>query len=403
MIIQQSDIKTFVLNKEDKVHLTKVHVPTNVFFEYVKATISETEEKFMGFRVARYITTGQIVEEQKFNGKKDSSFFKAKDYFELLIEQNTPKEDKQNQQEENDSVGTFQFDKTTSFGLIKLDDPRFEGVAISSQDIDKVFSPPQTKKYGRLDMTVLEDPIYDIVRSKFALRYNKQASETIAGIRDVDLSEMWVYDMIPYSNGSEQDPSEETPPQDVNENSLSLNDIEKEEPEQREPKNPQEQQAQNNQEQQERDEATQPKPSQEKDEDLGWDDDEESEKDKTKKEPNPLNPNEKKGDKQENSDNSDEQQAEPNPISEEPEEGEPSGTTVGYNMDLIEAINKEYNTDDFLSQTKNLTNFMKTFNLLADSTLQKFAPSLGITKDKYNRTDFLNKLKQAVTPFFEKI
>ena len=54
----------------------------------------EITYEFVGFRVARFDSaTNTVVDEQKFNGTRDTSFFKAVDYFEELIEKNSPKKE----------------------------------------------------------------------------------------------------------------------------------------------------------------------------------------------------------------------------------------------------------------------------------------------------------------------
>ena len=84
MIIPQENISTFISKNDGQNSLYKLHVPTNVFFEMVKKEITY---EFVGFRVARFDSaTNTVVDEKKFNGTRDTSFFKAVDYFEELIE-----------------------------------------------------------------------------------------------------------------------------------------------------------------------------------------------------------------------------------------------------------------------------------------------------------------------------
>jgi hypothetical protein len=246
MIIPQENLATYVSEKDEVMTTTKYHKPSNVFFQLVKKKVTYD---FVGFLVARFDSaTNTVVEEQKFNGKKDTSFFKAVDYFEKLIEKNSPKEE-QNKQDDFDSVGLFVYFKGgQEEPFIKIEDTITE---IAYQDADKVFTPPQTKKFGRLDMTVLDDPKYDVVRSKFALKYTEEKSKEIAESKGMSIEDVWVYEMQPYSNGTddeENDGDNQTPP-DVNDKSLNANDIEGEEPKQREPK-PQEQAQQQPQENQ---------------------------------------------------------------------------------------------------------------------------------------------------------
>lgn len=552
MIIPQENISTYISQKDGLNSTYKLHVPSNVFFEMVKKEITY---EFVGFRVARFDSaTNTVVDEQKFNGTRDTSFFKAVDYFEELIEKNSPKEEQQ-KQDDFDSVGYFVYFKgvkqganqvpiekvvmmsaeasypdpqpiefkdfleaskyiadnleltvgggyakhrflstwtdgdtweerfdisdtennpkefknifATQFlrsGLFRIGvgskggstfktaedtletgkkiieeikkydfqlepsdvaklreslvkefsedgwiaksydiepytrtefnelidsylleddflnpyiDINNEILEIPYQDVDKVFTPPQTKKYGRLDMTVLDDPKYDVVRSKFALKYNEEKSKEIADSKGLNLADVWAYEMQPYSNGT---PEEEgggggTPPPDVNDNQLSQNDIEGEEPQQREPKEgePQEQnQPQDGDKGEQGDNGN--------DEDLGWDEDEKGE------------PTDENGEPTDENGETTDENGEPT--------DEQGGTPVGgYNMDLIESLNRKFQTDDILSAYKTPKTFMSALRLKGEQ-IREFAPLVGL-ETTATKGEILREIEQQITPFYQ--
>ena len=584
MIIPQENIETFVSKNDGQYSTYKLHVPSNVFFERVK---QEVNNDFVGFRVARFdAATNTVVDEQKFNGTRDTSFFKAVDYFEELVEKNSPKEE-QGKQDDFDSVGYFvyfrgvkegatqipiekvvlmdaearypdptpiefkdfleaskyiadnlkltvgggydkhhiiatwtdgdtwdeifdisdkennpkefknifatQFLRSGLFriglgskggstfstpeetletgksilneikkydfqlqlsdvaklreslvkefskgGWIAIDykiepytkeefndlidsyllenaflDPYIdinnEIVTIPYQDVDKVFTPPQTKKFGRLDMTVLDDPKYDVVRSKFALKYTEEKSKEIAQQKGLDVKDVWVYEMQPYSNGTpEEEGDGGTPPPDVNDQPLNANDIEGEEPEQREPKEGEKGEKGEKGEDGENGENGE-------DEDLGWDEDN---KDEPKnREENPVdggNPN-PFGD---NEDSDPVDGGNPNPFGDNEDTGNPpppnnGGTPTGegeptdeegtpvavYNMDLIEALNTAFKTDDILSAYKTKKTFMSALRLKGEQ-IRQFAPFVGLDTSA-TKGEILTSIEEQLTPFYQ--
>jgi len=363
MIIPQKSLATYISEKDEVMTTTKYHKPSNVFFQLVK---KKGTYDFVGFLVARFDSaTNTVVDEQKFNGKKDTSFFKAVDYFEELIEKNSPKEE-QNKQDDFDSVGLFVYFKGgQEEPFIKIEDTITE---IAYQDVDKVFTPPQTKKFGRLDMTVLDDPKYDVVRSKFALKYTEEISKEIAKSKGMSVEDVWAYEMQPYSNGTDDQDDSQTPP-DVNDKSLNANDIEGEEPQQREP-NPQEkqQQQENNENQPQQDGGDEGE-----DEDLGWNEDKDSQSDSE----------------------SDSQSTE-----ESTEENSDTHQPVGvYNMDLIEALNQTFQTDDILSAFKTKKAFISALRLKGEG-IKQFAPFVGLDKTA-TKQEVLNKIEEQITPFYQ--
>lgn len=357
MIIPQTDLKTYYTNQGTKDSVVKLHAPTNVFFEKIF-----DGDTFQGFVVGSYDSESNTIKERKeFSGSNDKSFFEAVEYFEKLIEQKSPKEE-QEKQDDFETFGKFIYyktDKISRESFIKLDQPP-TAVFIPKEDVSKVFTPPQTKKYGRLDMTLLDDPKYDIVRAKFALRYNEEESIEACSNGGVDLSEIRIYDLVPYSNGTEQEGEKQTP-SNVNQNSLSASDIEGETPQQRPPKNEQERQEQEQEQQAqetgqgERGNDSEPQPAQTSDG--------------------------------------------------EAQEGEPTDEATDYsgvsvNMDLVEALNREFKTDDILSTFKTQKKFMTAIVLLGED-VRKFTPLLGIDKDT-KLTSIYEKINEEITPFYQK-
>lgn len=419
MIIPQENIETFVSKNDGQYSTYKLHVPSNVFFERVK---QERTNDFVGFRVARFdAATNTVVDEQKFNGTRDTSFFKAVDYFEELIEKNSPKEE-QGKQDDFDSVGYFVYFKGGyEDAFIQIDDSITE---IPYADIDKVFAPPQTKKYGRLDMTVLDDPKYDVVRSKFALKYDEQKSTEIASTRGLTKEDVWVYEMQPYSNGTpEEEGGGGTPPPDVNDQPLNANDIEGEEPKQREPKEGEKGEKGEKGEDGENSDNDENGENGE-DEDLGWDEGEDQDSqdsgdeqgDDTDDPSDNGNPSDDDSEGEESDDPSD--NGNPNPFGDNEDTGNPpppnnGGTPTGegeptdeegtpvavYNMDLIEALNTAFKTDDILSAYKTQKTFMSALRLKGDQ-IKEFAPFVGLDANA-TKQEVLSSIEEQLTPFYQ--
>lgn len=399
MIIPQENIETLVSKKDGRYSTYKLHVPSNVFFERVK---QEVNNDFVGFRVARFDSvTNAVVDQQKFNGTRDTSFFKAVDYFEKLIEKNSPKEE-QGKQDDFDSVGYFVYFKGgQEDAFIQIEDSITE---IPYADIDKVFAPPQTKKFGRLDMTVLDDPKYDVVRSKFALKYDEQKSTEIAATRGLTKKDVWVYEMQPYSNGTpEEEDGGGTPPPDVNDSSLSTNDIEGEEPEQREPKEGEKGEKGEDGENGENGDNDENGENGE-DEDLGWDEGEDQDsQDSGDEQGDDTGEPSDNGNPNPFGDNEDTSNPPPNNGGTPTGEGEftdEEGTPVAmYNMDLIEALNTAFKTDDILSAYKTQKTFMSALRLKGDQ-IKEFAPFVGLDANA-TKQEVLSNIEEQLTPFYQ--
>ena len=228
MIINKEDITTFRGAKiEGDLALKRtanIHNPSGVFFE--KVLNNETYD-FLFFAVGAIDDQGEIQDRKVFEGTDSESFFKAVDYFEKLIEERTP--EKKN---EPPSVGIFVFikrgKKLPSFVDIGLE----ETIVIDEEDLEKVFTPPMKKPFGRLDMTVVDKPKYDVIKSKFALSFNQDLTNEYADKFEIDKDNIYVYKITPYQNQPNDPNSQESEeePQEVNDEDLSLDKIEGEEP-----------------------------------------------------------------------------------------------------------------------------------------------------------------------------
>lgn len=216
----EGEIKILELGGAITIGFAKVsmHQPTGVVF-----TEQRKNDVFDRFIVGVISDASNIDEKREYPEKSEESFFKAVAYFEELIQKRMPPED-----ESQPSVGKFYFYKKSVNAKSKvIIDGMPEPIIIDEFDIPLIFTPPQKKPYGRLDVTKIDKVEYQPISSKYALKYNKQASEEQAKLYQKDLSDVAVYDMTPYSN-SEKQPGEEGEenPEEVNEKDLSLNDIE---------------------------------------------------------------------------------------------------------------------------------------------------------------------------------
>jgi hypothetical protein len=226
MIIKKEDIQRFRGVKVDNdLYLKRtanIHKPTGVFFEQYQD--NETYE-FMYFVVAAIDDLGEIVDRKVFEGQDENSFFKAVDYFEKLIEERIP-------EEKNDppSIGIFCYIKRDKKMPCFVDIGLQENITIDDEDLEKVFTPPRKKPFGRLNMLAVDKPKYDVIKSKFALNFDKQLTTEYADKFDLPLDDIFVYKLTPYQNEPQNQNEPEQEPEDVNEEQLSLNDIEDEDP-----------------------------------------------------------------------------------------------------------------------------------------------------------------------------
>ena len=222
MIFKKEDIKEIWASfPELEVQFKyRIHTPTGVSFAIVKDI--RTTRLFLNFTVSAMNEEGEFIEAYTFSGDNQKSFFEAVEYFEKLIEKRQP-------QPESDEpyVGVLVYTK----GIICYAKVSNSTVDIDQDDLPKVFTPPQSKKYGRLNMFAVEDSKYDIIKGKFALKYDEQLTQDLLSKNQnqkySDLT--YVYKMIPYDTSEDGDGGT---PEDVNDNSLKLDEIEGETPEQ---------------------------------------------------------------------------------------------------------------------------------------------------------------------------
>jgi flagellar biosynthesis GTPase FlhF len=196
----------------------KLHKPTGVFFT---SNINEANGDFLYFKVAAINSKGEVVEPKTFDGITAKSFFEAVDYFEKLINDRIPQEDNK-----PPSIGKFFFIKEMD-SIVKLTMLSDQSIIIDRKDIDKVFSPPKKKPYGRLNMFAVNKEKYEPIKGKFALKYNDDETKLFLDQMSFEQGKAFVYDMTPYST-DEQD--QQSDPSEVNDDRLTLDQIEDEDP-----------------------------------------------------------------------------------------------------------------------------------------------------------------------------
>jgi len=221
MIFKKEDIEFLKLTSEDVSNVEyRVHKPSGVFFaEYINDDKSHDY-----FVVARLLKDGDFVESKAFYKKTQEEFFEAVKYFESLVSKSTP------QPKENPpSVGIFVFQKKEDLmSFVKINDLV---VTMSNEDVYKSFTPPKTKPFGKLDITILSDPKYDPIKYKFACNYDENLSKEISEKSGLTVDDLFVYQLTPYQTqeGAEQNPDQN--PESVSDEQLNPGDIEGESPE----------------------------------------------------------------------------------------------------------------------------------------------------------------------------
>ena len=211
----------------------RLHNPTGVYFLFSSYPPVSESENFVSFAIGAISKDGEILidEIEVFTNPTQFDFFEAVKYFESLIEKKQPQPE-----QEDLSVGVFVFIKNEA----NLPNPDsfadvFDNIVIiDKDDVAKVFAPPVNKKYGRLNMYAVEDEKYDVIKGKFALKYDQELSDINAdklgrlptfGVA----ATVFAYKMIPYDTSEDGD---KTPaPEKVNDESLTLDQIEGETPE----------------------------------------------------------------------------------------------------------------------------------------------------------------------------
>jgi hypothetical protein len=218
MIFNREDIEFYTQYSDDQGTIYyRLHKPSGVFFQ---ENWSEGEHNYFG--VAALTKDGKITDAKYFYKKTQEEFFEAVKYFESLISKRTPPA-KQNPP----SMGIFVFSKGDQLAsFIKISDLVVE---MSNEDVYKAFTPPKTKPFGKLDITILDDPKYDPVKYKFACNYDEKLSKELAETAKVSIDELFVYQLTAYQTqeGSESNPGD---PASVSDQQLNPGDIEGETP-----------------------------------------------------------------------------------------------------------------------------------------------------------------------------
>ena len=219
MILKQDDIAIFSQlpnsGDSDKIEVTRFHKPTGVYFSAISRT-----QGFEYLEVGQLNSKGETIDKKTFDGKNQKSFFEAVDYFEELIAKREPQPE-----QEDPSVGVFIFLKKRD----SVAEVFGNKVLIPRKDVEKVFTPPVKKKFGRLNMYAVDNPKYDVIKGKFALNFDEYITNSIAKQLGLTPSEdVFVYKMTPYDTS--QDGQSDDTPQDVNDDNLNINDIEGEDP-----------------------------------------------------------------------------------------------------------------------------------------------------------------------------
>ena len=68
-------------------------------------------------------------------------------------------------------------------------------------------------------------------------------------------------------------------------------------------------------------------------------------------------------------------------------------------MDLIESLNRTFQTDDILSAFKTKKAFISALRLKGEG-IKQFAPFVGLDKTA-TRGEVLNKIEEQITPFYQ--
>lgn len=222
MIFNKTDIIEFLAKEKSGettiLKSTKLHKPTGVYF---MASSDEETKKFLYFTIGAMNSKSEPENKKTFEGNAQKDFFAAVDYFEGLIQKRMPDE-----KQKPPSIGQFVYIKgldclVLAFGIETV---------IDYEDVPTVFTPPQKKPYGRLNMMDVEKEKYDIIKAKFALNFNQESTDEWKAKLSND--DVVVYDMTAYQTSEPQEgeePAED--PEGVNDDELTADEIEGEDEE----------------------------------------------------------------------------------------------------------------------------------------------------------------------------
>jgi hypothetical protein len=221
MIIKAQDIRLYI-TKSNFGELTiieniKLHIPTGVFFSYNE---NYKTKEYLYLKVGQISESGEIESAKSFDGFNMKSFFEAVDYFEELINERMPQE-----KPEQPIYSYFYFIKSKD-SFVKFVNGS-EDLIIDREDLEKMFTPPLKKPYGRLDGTAVEKEKYEVIKSKFALNFDEIKTNEFLEENNLSTGDVYVYEMTAYQNSEENG---EPTPKGVNDDSMSIDQIEGEEP-----------------------------------------------------------------------------------------------------------------------------------------------------------------------------
>lgn len=392
MIIGINDVITYVAkeNIAGAIILQKIrlHKPTGVFF----SINMNDKDELLYFAVGAMNSRGEADDRKSFEGNTQKSFFEAVAYFEELIEKCIPQE-----KPEAPAMGKFYYVKGQRSFVI-LNEPDAQPIYIEREDLDKVFSPPKKKPYGRLNMLELDDPKYDVIKSKFALKFLQEDTDEFLEKMGLSKGEAVVYKMMPYESDQSQGNEPGNEPPQVNDAPTSLDDIEDEDPKNLEG----------------------PQPSDKGDED---EDDDKGDKGEDGDKGEPGDDGDKgnqpqqgePGDKGEPSDEGNPEQGEPGTEPGEPsDEGQPGngdnwtpqdGTTHEQPQEikgnLMKALAQQFGVQDVPYAFKRQQRMLNSLDSYSQKELQDtIYPKLGLDPNTPKST-FMNIVKEQTKQYFE--
>lgn len=394
MIIEFGNINTYksreisgelIISQE-----TKLHKPTGVFFTLNR---NEATGDFLYFKVAAINSKGEIVEPKTFDGITARSFFEAVDYFEKLINDRMPQEDNK-----PPSVGKFFFIKEMD-SIVKMTMLSDQNITIDREDIDKVFSPPKKKPYGRLNMFSVDKEKYEPIKGKFALKYNDEETKLFLDQMSFEEGKAFVYDMTPYST---DDQDQQSDPDEVNDDQLSLDQIEDEEPKDMKGDQKQDQKSEGEGEDQDKSEK------EEQAQDKGDKSDQQKQSEKQEQQQS----EEESSDQEESSQKEDERsEQEQQKTSESSENNNPQGGAselyerseeeINDNTDIRSKLSQFMGVEDVAYNYRRQQRMLDTLGSLPEETLKKNVYQIFNVDQSMPKSEFLNIVKSVTESYFQ--
>jgi hypothetical protein len=419
MIFKEKDFSYLETNEGGIKKEYRLHKPTGVYFLLVANLPFILEENFIMFEIGSIDKDGVFVSVKVFSDKNQETFFEAVKYFESLIEKKQPQPE-----QEDPSVGIFVFLKNEG----KTPNPDSfadvfgNKIIIDKDDVEKVFSPPVNKKYGRLNMYAVEEQKYDAIKGKFALKFDQQITDLIAektgrlprlGVEPT----VFAYKMTPYETSeNEGEGGEGETPKGVNDDDLSIEEIEGEDPEEMTGENSTEPEGNEGEgepegnegkEEEEGEGEGEPEGNEGEGEPEGNEGEGEPEGNKGKEEEGEGEPEgnegegEPEGNEGEEPNNGGEGQAKSNEGEEDPE-GEEKEGEIKLNTDKVKAfIENKLDIDDLVAYFKKPERIEKYFtNFTQDELEKEFYRPLKVRAGT-NKSDFLKQMNILTEKYFK--